>query len=303
MDEVRLKIRKRAVPGRGRARLHTSMLSELGVLEESKLEIVNEVQNKSITVTLFADLMVEEGYIRLGADDLDALGMNEEDTVIIRRKPPVSEKMRETVEEAAERIERVGETVKREAGEAAERVSEGIEKVGETVKREAGEAKAGAAKAYGRIVEEAAPVTERIEGATRETVSRIREEVTPVTERVEDAAKEAYAKIAEELPLKDRLSKAADAVVNRLRPDEEAKLKKVLEGSKGNIQIATVTSELVADKLVKELELPQEVVISAVQRNKEIIIPKGDTRLVKGDIVFLVGKEEGLRHCAELLEG
>ena len=303
MDEVRLKIRKRAVPGRGRARLHTSMLSELGVLEESKLEIVNEVQNKSITVTLFADLMVEEGYIRLGADDLDALGMNEEDTVIIRRKPPVSEKMRETVEEAAERIERVGETVKREAGEAAERVSEGIEKVGETVKREAGEAKAGAAKAYGRIVEEAAPVTERIEGATRETVSRIREEVTPVTERVEDAAKEAYAKIAEELPLKDRLSKAADAVVNRLRPDEEAKLKKVLEGSKGNIQIATVTSELVADKLVKELELPQEVVISAVQRNKEIIIPKGDTRLVKGDIVFLVGKEESLRHCAELLEG
>ena len=303
MDEVRLKIRKRAVPGRGRARLHTSMLSELGVQEESKLEIVNEVQNKSITVTLFADLMVEEGYIRLGADDLDALGMNEEDTVVIRRKPPVSEKMKETVEEAAERIERVGETVKREAGEAAERVSEGIEKVGETVKREAGEAKAGAAKAYGRIVEEAAPVTERIEGATRETVSRIKEEVTPVTERVEDAAKEAYAKIAEELPLKDRLSKAADAVVNRLRPDEEAKLKKVLEGSKGNIQIATVTSELVADKLVKELELPQEVVISAVQRNKEIIIPKGDTRLVRGDIVFLVGKEESLRRCAELLEG
>jgi len=134
-------------------------------------------------------------------------------------------------------------------------------------------------------------------------VSRIKEEVTPVTERVEDAAKEAYAKIAEELPLKDRLSKAADAVVNRLRPDEEAKLKKVLEGSKGNIQIATVTSELVADKLVKELELPQEVVISAVQRNKEIIIPKGDTRLVRGDIVFLVGKEESLRRCAELLEG
>ncbi len=325
MDEVRLKIRKRAVPGRGRARLHTSMLSELGVQEESKLEIVNEVQNKSITVTLFADLMVEEGYIRLGADDLDALGMNEEDTVVIRRKPPVSEKMRETAGEAAERIERVGETVKREAGEAAERVSGGFERVGETVKREAGEAaervsggfervgetvkreageaKAGAAKAYGRIVEEAAPVTERIEGATRETVSRIKEEVTPVTERVEGAAKEAYAKITEELPLKDRLSKAADAVVSRLKPDEEAKLKKVLGGSKGNIQIATVTSELVADKLVKELDLPQEVVISAVQRNKEIIIPKGDTRLVRGDIVFLVGKEESLRQCAELLEG
>ncbi len=307
MDEVRLKVQKRAVPSHGRARLHTSMLSELGVQEETKLEIVNEPLSKGVTVTLFADSMVEEGYIRLSSEDLEALGLVDGDVVVIRRKPPITERVRETVEETAERvsgeIEKAGETIRREAGEAAERV----ERAGKTVKREAGEAaeraRTEAVKAYGRIVEETTPITERIDDVTRETVSRIREEVTPVTERVEGAAKEAYAKIKEELPLRERLSKAADTVVESLKPDEEAKLKKLLEGSKGNIQVATVTSDMVADKLIKDLDLPQEVVISAVQRNKEIVIPKGDTRLVKGDIVFLVGKEDGLRQCSELLEG
>ncbi len=290
-----MKIRKRAVPSRGRARLHTAMLSQLGVQEESKLEIVNEAVNKSVTVTLFADSMVEEGYIRLSEEDLTALGMAEDDVVVIRKKPPLAERIRKETEEAAERIseeaERVGETVRKEVGEARE----AAERAADTVKEKA-------AGAYGRIVEEAAPVTERIEGATKETVSRIKKEVTPATEKVEGAAREAYARIAES-PLRERLSKATESVIERLKPGEEAKLKKVLEECKGSIQTATVSSDSVADNLIKELDLPEDVVISAVQRNKQIIIPKGDTRLVKGDIVYLVGKEEGLRECMEMLEG
>jgi K+/H+ antiporter YhaU regulatory subunit KhtT len=297
MDEVRLKIRKRAVRSRGRARLNKSMLSELGAEEGAKLEIVNEALNKSVTVTLFADSMVEEGYIRLSPEDLESLGMAEEDTVIIRKKPPLPEQMRE------------------KAGAAAERVSERIERVGEAVKKEAEKAKAETleaagtikgevSRAYGRIVEETAPVTERMEGVTKETVSRIKEEVSPVTERVEGVTREVYARIVEELPsLRERFSKAAEPVINRLKPDQGAKLRKALEGSKGSIQTATISSDLAADKLIKELELPKEVVISAVQRNKEIVIPRGDTRLVKGDIVYLVGKEESLRHCVDILEG
>jgi uncharacterized protein with PhoU and TrkA domain len=304
------------------------MLTDLGVQEGAKLEIINEATGNAVTVTLFADSMVEEGYIRLSTEDLASLGLYEDDTVTIKRKPPISEQIREEAGEAVERvsegiervgkeageavervsegIEKAGVTVKREAGEAAERVSEEIDKFGDAVKREAGEAadtvKKGATKAYGRIVEETAPVTDRIEGATKETVARIKEEVTPVTERVEDAAREAYARIAES-PLKERLSKAAESFIDRLKPGEEAKLKKVLEQSKGKIQTITVSSDTVADKLIRELELPPEVVISAIQRNKEIIIPGGDARLVKGDIVYVVGKEESLRKCSEMMEG
>jgi uncharacterized protein with PhoU and TrkA domain/ElaB/YqjD/DUF883 family membrane-anchored ribosome-binding protein len=282
------------------------MLTDLGVQEGAKLEIINEATGNAVTVTLFADSMVEEGYIRLSTEDLASLGLYEDDTVTIKRKPPISEQIREEAGEAVERVSEGIERVGKEAGEAVERVSEGIEKAGVTVKREAGEAadtvKKGATKAYGRIVEETAPVTDRIEGATKETVARIKEEVTPVTERVEDAAREAYARIAES-PLKERLSKAAESFIDRLKPGEEAKLKKVLEQSKGKIQTITVSSDTVADKLIRELELPPEVVISAIQRNKEIIIPGGDARLVKGDIVYVVGKGESLRKCSEMMEG
>lgn len=295
MDEVKLKIQKRAVPSRGRARLHKSMLAELGAEEESKLEIINEASGESVTVTLFADSMVEEGYIRLSAEDLEALGLLENDTVAIRKKPPLSE------------------AIKKEAGEVVERVSEGVERVKETVEAGVGKArketveaadtvKGGVVKGYGRIVEEVTPVAGRIEGVTRETVARIREEVAPVTEKVETKARKAYERIAES-PIRERLSKTAESVINMLKPGEEAKLKKMLEECMGDIQTVTVSSDMAADKLIREIDLPSEVVIAAVQRNKEIIIPEDDTRLVKGDIVYVVGKLESLRLCREVMEG
>ncbi|MBU7048162.1 MAG: hypothetical protein HXS54_17135 [Theionarchaea archaeon] len=324
MDEVKLKIQKRAVPSHGRARLHTSMLSELGAQEGSKLEIINSASNKSVTVTLFADSLVEEGYIRLSAEDIEGLGLQEADTVVIRKKPPLPDAIKREAGEAADRISEGVEDIRERAGEAADRISEGVEKAGEragvAAERISGEidkriGKAGekagevagtvrgeVVKAYGRFVEETAPITEKIEGATKETVSRIKEEVTPVAERVEGAAREAYQRIAES-PLKERVSKATESFIDKLKPGEEVKLKEILEGCEGDIRAVTVTSDIVADKLVKELDLPQEVVISAVQRNKEIIIPKGETRLVRGDIVYLVGKGESLRECTELMEG
>jgi len=323
-----LRVQKRAVPSHGRARLHTSMLTELGVQEGSKLEIINEPMSKKVTVTLFADSLVEEGYIRLSAEDLDALGLYEGDIVAIRRKPPISEQVRKEAAEAAERVTaevgKAGEKVEEAAGRVAEKIETGVDRAGKEVGEAAGTVKEEVVKAYGRVVEGAAPVAEKIEGATREAVGRIKEEVTPVTEkvesttreavgrikeevtpvteRVEGAAKEAYARIMES-PLRERVSKATESFISKLQPGEEAKLKQVLEECKGSIQTVTVTSDVIADKLVREIELPEEVVISAVQRNKEIIIPKGDTRLVRGDIVYLVGKEEGLRECAALMEG
>ncbi len=301
-----MKIQKRAVPSHGRARLHTAMLSELGAQEGSKLEIINGALNKSVTVTLFADSLVEEGYIRLSAEDIESLGLQEADTVVIRKKPPLPEAIKREAGEAAERISEGVEDMRERAGVAAERISGEIDKrvgkAGEKAGEVAGAVKGEVVKAYGRFVEETAPITEKIEGATKETVGRIKEEVTPVAERVEGAAREAYQRIAES-PLKERISKATESLISKLKPGEEAKLKEILEGCEGDIRAVTVTSDIVADKLVKELDLPQEVVISAVQRNKEIIIPKGETRLVRGDIVYLVGKGESLRECTELMEG
>jgi gas vesicle protein len=296
MEEVRLKVRKRAFPSHGRARLHSTLLSKLGAEEGSKLVISNESKGTSVTVTLFADSMVEEGYIRLSPEDLTALGLIEEDMVIISKKPPISQEVREraarTADQVSERIERAGETVRKEAGKARE----------ETIQA-AGAVKGEVAKAYGKFVEETAPIADRIGDATRGTVSRLKEEVLPVTERVEDAARDTYQKIAKELPVRERLSKTTESVMDRLKPSEEEKLTRALEECKGNIRAVTITSDAVADKLVKDIDLPKEVVIAAIQRNKEIVIPKGDTRVVKGDIAFLVGKEDSLQECTRILEG
>ncbi len=318
MDEVVLKVQKRAVASRGRARLNKSMLAALDAREESKLEIVNQAMNRSVTVTLFADSLVEEGYIRLSEEDLEALGLKEEDTVVIRKKPPLPEK------------------IKGKAEEAAEIVSEGIGKAGEAARREVSRAKAETVeaagtvrgeivKAYGKVVEEVTPYTEKVEGtareaysrireevtpvagkvegATRETVAKIREEVTPYTEKVEGTAREAYSRIAEEIPpLKERLSATVEAVMTKLRPGEEAKLKKALESSAGSIRTASIADSL-HDKQLMEIDLPPETVIAAIQRDKEIIIPDRNTRLVKGDTVYVIGKEESLKKLINRLEG
>ncbi|MGC1122479.1 MAG: TrkA C-terminal domain-containing protein [Candidatus Methanofastidiosia archaeon] len=315
MEEVTLKIQKRAVKSRGRARLNKSMLSKLGTEEESKLEIINDAAGESVTVTLFADSMVEEGFIRLGEEDLEALGLNEGDTVIIRRKAPVSEQVRDRAGEAAERISEGIDKIGERATETARRVGEEIDEMGESVRKGAEKArvstsqaadtvKESVSKAYGRIVEETAPVTERIESATKEAVGKIKEGISPTAEKAETKARDVYQKIVDDLPsLRERLSKAAEPVINRLKPDQGTKLQEALKGAEGAIRTATVKSDTVADKLVRELDLPANVVISAVQRNQEIVIPSGDTRLVKGDIVYLVGKEETINQCIKMLEG
>ncbi|MBU7038338.1 MAG: hypothetical protein HXS52_10435 [Theionarchaea archaeon] len=291
------------------------MLSRLGTEEESKLEIINSAADRSVTVTLFADSMVEEGFIRLSEEDLEALGLDEGDTVVIRRKAPISEQVRDRAEEAAEKISEGIDKIGERATETARKVGEEIDEVEESVREGIGKARVSTSqaadvvketvsKAYGRVVVETAPVTGRIETATKEAVSKIKEGVSPTAEMAEAKAKEVYQRIVDDLPsLKDRLSKAAEPVVNRLRPDQGTKLLEALRGAEGVIQTATIKSDAVADKLIRELELPADVVISAVQRNQEIVIPKGETRLVKGDIVYLVGKEEPIAQSIRMMEG
>jgi uncharacterized protein with PhoU and TrkA domain len=272
------------------------MLSQLGAEEGSKLVISNESVGTSVTVTLFADSLVEEGYIRLSPEDLTKLGLLEEDTVLIGKKPPLSEDIKKrasrTAEQVSESIEKAGDTVRKGATKAK----------GETMEA-AGTVKGEVVKAYGKFVEETAPIADRIEDATKGTVAKLKEETRPVTDRVEEVARDTYKRISAEVPVKERLSRTSEELMNRLKPNEEAKLIKVLQECKGTIRAVTINSDVVADSLIKDLELPEEVVIAAIQRNKEIVIPKGNTRVVKGDIAFLVGKENSLEECILLLEG
>lgn len=47
----------------------------------------------------------------------------------------------------------------------------------------------------------------------------------------------------------------------------------------------------VANKLLKEILLPKEALVSAIKRGEEVIIPDGNTQLKTGDQVIVIGKK------------
>ena len=46
----------------------------------------------------------------------------------------------------------------------------------------------------------------------------------------------------------------------------------------------------VVNKLLKEILLPKEALVSAIKRQEEVIIPDGNTQLKAGDQVIVIGK-------------
>jgi len=57
-------------------------------------------------------------------------------------------------------------------------------------------------------------------------------------------------------------------------------------------QIAVKESSSVVNKRLKEVELPKNALISAIKRKEEIIIPDGNTKLLAGDVLTVIGKKK-----------
>jgi hypothetical protein len=94
MKDVRLTIRKRAFPSQGRVRLNIAHLPNLGINEGQHVDVINEATKKSVTTTVIADTMVREGHIRMSEEDLKTIGLNDDDEVLVRKTPPVEEKIK-----------------------------------------------------------------------------------------------------------------------------------------------------------------------------------------------------------------
>ncbi len=82
-----------------------------------------------------------------------------------------------------------------------------------------------------------------------------------------------------------RKAQSENYVVTQLGEDlaaADATIEKVVISEKSNV----------VDKLIKEILLPKEALISAIKRTGEMIIPDGNTRLKAGDEVVIIGKKE-----------
>ena len=137
MDGIEVKVQKRAFPSKGRARIHTSLLSDLAVEEGGSIEVASG--EKVLKLGAFADSMVAEGVVRMDPEDMKKLGVEEGATVLVRRVTPLTEKLKKGTKETEEKVAKgakdVGGKVAKGAGSAAESVKKGAGSAAESVKK------------------------------------------------------------------------------------------------------------------------------------------------------------------------
>ena len=162
MKDVRFTIKKRAFPSQGRVRFNIAHLHELGIQESDHVDLINEDTKKSVTAGVIADTMVRVGHVRVSEEDLKTIGLNDDDEVLVRKTPPLQEK------------------IKKAAADAGKSLSKSIEKPDPKVKKTTGNVKASAAKAADAVKKE----TKKAPGKTVKSAAKIVEDVKKPVKKV-----------------------------------------------------------------------------------------------------------------------
>jgi len=164
MQEVRLTIRKRAFPSKGRVRLNAAHLPDLGILEGGHIDLINEATRKTVTTTVIADTMVPQGQVRVSAEDLLALGLADGGEALVKKTPPLQEK------------------IQKSAADANVSFSRGVDKLDVAVRKTVGEVKTEAAKAAGSLKEETMKASDNIGKAAGKTATAVKKKVKKATD-------------------------------------------------------------------------------------------------------------------------
>jgi hypothetical protein len=132
-DYITLKVKVRAFPSKGRARIHENAFSELQLKEGdglllSKFPAASDDKSKPVSVAAYHDKHVEKGAIMLSPEDIAALKVAEGDTVTVKRKVPLKETLGKKAGET-------GETVKKGAVQAGTAVKGGATKAGSAISK------------------------------------------------------------------------------------------------------------------------------------------------------------------------
>jgi len=163
MKEVRFTIKKRAFPSQGRVRLNIAHLPDLGIHEGEHVDLINEATKKSVTTTVIADTMVREGHVRVSEEDLKTIGLNDDDEVLVRKTPPL------------------GEKIKKAAADVNKSLSKSVDKLDESVKKTTVDVKAGAAKAADTVKKETKKASDTVGKAAAKTVKDVKKTVKKAT--------------------------------------------------------------------------------------------------------------------------
>lgn len=163
MKEVRFTIKKRAFPSQGRVRLNIAHLPDLGIHEGEHVDLVNEATKKTVTVTVIADTMVRVGHVRVSEEDLKTIGLNDDDEVLVKKTPPLQEK------------------IKKAAADANKSFSKSVDKLDESVKKTTVDVKAKATKAADAVKKETKKASDKVGKAAAKTVKDVKKTVKKAT--------------------------------------------------------------------------------------------------------------------------
>jgi bifunctional DNA-binding transcriptional regulator/antitoxin component of YhaV-PrlF toxin-antitoxin module len=150
MESIELRIQQRAFPSKGRARLHESLLGKLGLKEGDEVELTVEKSAKPVVVTVFADSLVDEGYIRLSTEDIAKLGTAPGTMVTVKKRPPLGDRMKKGAGDTAE-------SVKSGAAQGSEAIKSGAHKASEGIKSGASSAKQSIEKGADSVAKKVKP--------------------------------------------------------------------------------------------------------------------------------------------------
>ncbi len=159
MDDLKLKVQKRAFPSQGRCRVHISVLQNLGLAEHDTMDVGVPETNRWVAVAVYSDSMVQPDTIRLSGEDITVLGVREGDPVTVKKAVPFTDQVRKAAKDTA--------------GQVAVGLDEMKEKISATV----------------------APVTKRAEDAAKDAYSRVSQEL-PTRDDISQAFDSAKKKIA-----------------------------------------------------------------------------------------------------------
>jgi formylmethanofuran dehydrogenase subunit D len=140
MQEVRLTIKKRSFPSKGRVRLHESKLTDLGIVNGDHVDLINESTKKTVTVSVISDTMVGQDEIRVSEEDLKALGLKEGDEIPVKKSLGLKEKLGKSTADVSAGAKKVGSDVSAGAKKVGGDVATGAKKAGASVGKAAGSA-------------------------------------------------------------------------------------------------------------------------------------------------------------------
>jgi len=135
MDNLTLKIKKRAFPSHGRVRIHESRLTDLQIVNGDHIDLINETAKKTVTVTVISDTMVGKDEIRVSEEDLKSLGLKEGEEVSIKKSLGIKEKASKAASDVSAGAKKAGSDVATGAKKAGAAVGKAAGSAADSVKK------------------------------------------------------------------------------------------------------------------------------------------------------------------------